>query len=131
MSNNDNKDVKEKEVDEGQRKDEETKEESNSKEVEVDNEQLMGILAYLGILVIIPLVAAKDSDFVMYHVNQGLILLIAWVILGAFNIIPLLGQLIWFFGSIVLFVFVILGIINVTKEKRKPLPVIGKFKLLK
>ena len=32
-----------------------------------DNDKLMGVLAYLGILVLVPLLAAKDSKFAQYH----------------------------------------------------------------
>jgi uncharacterized membrane protein len=102
--------------------------ENNSKNV--DNSRAMAILSYIGILVIIPILVAKDSKFVMYHANQGLILLIAWIILTAVNIIPILGQIIWFLGSIVLLVFMVMGILNAAKEKQKPLPIIGGFKLL-
>ena len=96
----------------------------------VDNEKLMGILAYIGILFIVPLLAAKDSDFAMYHTNQGIVLFIAWVIVGAVNIIPILGQIVWFLGSIFLAVLMIMGIVNAAKMKKKPLPLIGGFKIL-
>jgi uncharacterized membrane protein len=101
-----------------------------NKSKNVDNSRAMAILSYIGILVIIPILVAKDSKFVMYHANQGLILLIAWIILTAVNIIPILGQIIWFLGSIVLLVFMVMGILNAAKEKQKPLPIIGGFKLL-
>ena len=48
----------------------------------VDNDKLMGILSYIGILVLIPLLATSNrSSFLSYHVNQGLNLLIVWIIL--------------------------------------------------
>ena len=43
--------------------------------------KVMGILAYLSWLVIVPLLAAKESPFARYHTNQGLVLAIveiAW-----------------------------------------------------
>ena len=46
-----------------------------------DNDKLMGVLAYLGILVLIPLLAAKDSKFAQFHAKQGLTLFIGEVIL--------------------------------------------------
>ena len=33
----------------------------------------MAILAYFGILVLIPILAAKDSKFARFHANQGLL----------------------------------------------------------
>lgn len=48
--------------------------------------KVMGILAYLSWLVIVPWIAAKESPFARYHTNQGLVLAIveiAWWILSA------------------------------------------------
>lgn len=46
---------------------------------DVQNNKAMGILSYLGILVLIPILAAKDSPFARYHANQGLVLLLCEV----------------------------------------------------
>jgi|AntRauTorckE6833_2_1112554.scaffolds.fasta_scaffold09266_3 uncharacterized membrane protein len=102
-----------------------------SGDTQIDNNTAMGILCYLGILVIIPIITAKDSKFVMYHANQGLVLLIAAVILSAISMIPFLGWLIGFFGWITVVIFAVMGIINVTNDEKKPLPLIGGIKLLK
>ncbi|MEX2369334.1 MAG: hypothetical protein WD552_03015 [Candidatus Paceibacterota bacterium] len=95
------------------------------------NDQAMGIISYLGILVIIPIIIAKDSEFAMYHANQGLILLIAEIILFGIGMIPLLGWLIAGIGWIVAVIFTILGIINAAGGKKKPLPLIGGYQVLK
>lgn len=105
-------------------------ESSSNSSVGSDNNQGMAILSYLGILVIIPIIVAKDSKFVMYHANQGLILLIAEVILVAIGMIPVLGWIISGIGWIVAAVFIILGIINAAGGKKKPLPLIGGYKIL-
>ncbi|MEX2515164.1 MAG: hypothetical protein WD335_03475 [Candidatus Paceibacterota bacterium] len=97
---------------------------------QIDNKTAMGILCYLGILVIIPIVLAKDSKFVMYHANQGLVLLIAAVIVSVVAPIPIIGWAIGFFGWIAVVILAIMGIINVTNEKKKPLPLIGGIKLI-
>ncbi|MGE5416991.1 MAG: DUF4870 domain-containing protein [Acidobacteriota bacterium] len=98
---------------------------------DAEQNMVMGVLAY--VLFLIPLLAAKESKFAMYHANQGLnlfIFSIAVMILGTF--IPLLG---WFLilpiGSLACFVFFILGIVNAVKKEMKPLPLIGKFEILK
>ena len=44
---------------------------------DIDKNKVMGVLAYLGLLVLVPLLAAKDSKFARFHSNQGLVLLIA------------------------------------------------------
>ena len=107
------------------------------------NDTIMGVLSYLGILVIIPILAAKDSQFARFHASQGLTLLLCsvvysiatWVItiiLGfvsltvAAVVSGLLGLL-----SIAFFVLAILGIINAVQGNEKELPFIGQFKILK
>ena len=45
---------------------------------DIEENKFMAILAYFGILVIIPILAAKDSKFARFHSNQGLILCILW-----------------------------------------------------
>ena len=93
----------------------------------------MGILAYLGVLVLIPLFAAKDSKFTRYHTNQGLILFVAYLILGVLSAIFSKGILSAIFGicDIILFVFTIIGIIHVCKGECTELPWIGKYRILK
>ena len=44
----------------------------------------MAVLAYFGILVLIPILAAKESKFARFHANQGLILLITGVAYSIF-----------------------------------------------
>lgn len=98
----------------------------------------MGILSYIGILFIVPLIAAKDSKFAMFHANQGLVIFIATIILsfasGIISSLPYIG----FIGSIisslvgvVAFIYEILGIVSAAKGEMKELPYIGKIKIIK
>ncbi len=84
----------------------------------------MAILAYIGILVLIPfLTDAKNDPFVKFHIKQGLVLLIFWVLGSVFFWIPFIGWLLWL-GVIVL---MIMGIMNASNGQQKELPVIGQF----
>jgi uncharacterized membrane protein len=110
-----------------------TAQESNqqSDPADVEKNKAMGILAY--IIFFIPLLAAKDSKFAMFHANQGLVLFLAAVAVNIVgSIIPVLG---WFFiltlGNLFIFVLFILGIINAAKGEMKPLPLIGGIRILK
>jgi uncharacterized membrane protein len=110
---------------------------------DAENNKGMAIIAYIGILCFVPLLTGdhKKSPFVMYHTNQGVVLFISaaaiWIaslILGAilglmhlWAIIPLFSTLVWL-GILAL---VILGIVNAVNGKMKPLPVIGKFTIIK
>ena len=49
---------------------------------DVSSNRAMGILAYIGVLVLVPLFAAKDSPFARFHCNQGIVLAITEVVLG-------------------------------------------------
>lgn len=87
----------------------------------------MAILAYIGPLVIVSYVAAKEDPFVKFHIKQGLVLLVieagVWV----------LGMMMWRFWPVLsivnfaTFVLSIIGIINAMKGKEEELPVVGKF----
>ncbi len=89
-----------------------------------DERTLMAILCYLGILVLIPLLTSHKKDpFVKFHIKQGLVFLIAGVIVGAISWFPVFG---WAAG-ILLFILFIIGIVNAATGKQKELPIIGQF----
>ena len=112
---------------------------------DVEKNKVMAILAYLGILVLVPLLAAKESPFARYHTNQGLLLciisVVLWLILFVGGIV--LGAVTGGIGSCVtcavglpificVLVLAIMGIINAVNGKMQPLPVIGTlFTILK
>jgi len=86
---------------------------------------LMAILAYIGPLILVSFLLAKDDPFVKFHIKQGLLLLIgevaAWM----------LGMMFWplFFlvqiANIFFLVLAIVGIIRAARGEMKPLPLIG------
>lgn len=107
-------------------------------EQDINNNKIYAILAYLGILVLVPIFAAKESKFARFHANQGLVLLICAVVvevaLSILSLIPYVGivfSILSWIVSVVIFIFCILGIVNAAQGKAKELPIIGKFKLLK
>ncbi len=96
---------------------------------DVEKNKTMAILAYF--IFFLPLVTdAKDSPFAKFHANQSLVLLIGFFVLTFINIIPILGQIIWLVGSIAVFVFWIMGIMNASSGKMKELPLIGGIHML-
>ena len=104
---------------------------------DIQQNRVMGVLSYLGILVLIPLFAAKESPFARFHCNQGIVLALGEVILSIaakiLGKLPLIGwvfKLVGWFGGIALFVFAILGIINAINGKAKELPLIGGIRIL-
>ncbi len=103
---------------------------------EEDVLNVMGILAYLGILVLIPLLVEKDDAFVRYHTKQGLVLAagsLAWFVI---TMVPIFGWMLFIFTPFVMLAIIIMsiiGIVHVVKKEMKPLPLIGglanKFKI--
>ncbi len=91
------------------------------------DKNMIAILSYIGILFLIPLLAAKDSPFAQYHAKQGLVLFITGIISSVIMAVPFLGWVIAPILWIILMVLGIIGIVNVVKGKQAPLPIIGKF----
>lgn len=92
-----------------------------------EDKNLVAILSYIGILFLVPLLAAKDSPFAQFHAKQGLVLFIAEIATMLIAWIPIIGWLIGFIAWIIWLVLSITGIINVLSGKQTPLPIIGKF----
>jgi uncharacterized membrane protein len=121
---------------------------------EAQSGKTMSILAY--ILFFIPLLAGehKKNGFVKYHTNQGTVLFlfcVAWGILygiltailtallfspatwytgvgfGAWGIITTILGLLWLIPAILC----VVGIVHAVKVEMKPLPLIGRFRIIK
>lgn len=99
----------------------------------------MSVLAYIGFLFLVPLLACPNSKFARYHTNQGLVLFLLefalGVVTGILVIIPIagliIGGLLSAVGGIFTLVLMIMGIINAAQGQAKELPLIGKITLLK
>ena len=75
-----------------------------------DQDKIMLVLSYLGILSLIPLLTVKDSDYVKWHAKQGLVFTvgggIAFTILATIlGMIPIVGAIIGCVGSLSFFGF--------------------------
>lgn len=109
---------------------------------DVQQNKVFGILAYLGLLFLVPLLAAKDSQYARFHTNQGIVLFILDAILGicltvvsavlvfvpfiGWILIPLISAAI----GILILVFTIIGIVNACSGEPKKLPIIGNITIL-
>ncbi|MFI5144329.1 MAG: DUF4870 domain-containing protein [Ignavibacteria bacterium] len=106
-------------------------------EAEIQDGKMMAILAY--IIFLVPLLAARDKKFAMFHTEQALVLLIAYIVIYIGFIIltiilravstalscgiSILSILIW----VGFLVFWIMGLINAAQGKLKELPFIGAY----
>ncbi len=109
---------------------------------DIQNNKTMGILSYIGLLVLVPIFAAKDSKFARFHANQGLVLVIAQAIVttvlsilaAILAHIPFIGWLLALLIRLVIpvvYIPSIIGIINAAKGQAKELPIIGGIRILK
>lgn len=107
---------------------------------DAEDNKVMGIIAYLGILCLVPLFAAKESEFAQFHAKQGFTLFLAEIVGSiVFNILGaalpwqlsfitgLLSAVVW----IGMLVFSIMGIVSAINGEMKELPIIGNIKILK
>ena len=109
---------------------------------DIEQNKVMALLAYLGLLFLVPMFAAPNSKYARYHANQGLVLSLAAVAFGIVYVILvfLLLAISWrltFLTSILGLLWIaypvlaVIGIINALNGKAKELPFIGKIKILK
>jgi uncharacterized membrane protein len=111
---------------------------------DAEKNKIFGIIAYLGILCLVPIFAVKNSPFAKYHANQGLVLFLGEIVIaiglavidGIFGFVlpsSVLGVMTFIFSLIWLapLALTVLGIINAAGGKCVPLPVIGGVKILK
>lgn len=118
----------------------------NSNQNDQSNTILFSILSYIGILWLIPLLVEKNDKVVRFHVNQGIVLFIfdiigsiagsiaVGILSAIFVFIPVisfLGVVIASLFGILCFILMIIGIVNAANKSEKPLPIIGKFQVLK
>ncbi|PIZ56091.1 hypothetical protein COY23_03555 [bacterium (Candidatus Torokbacteria) CG_4_10_14_0_2_um_filter_35_8] len=96
-------------------------------EKDIAENKLWAVLGYLGILCLIPLLAKKDSPFAQFHAKQGLVYMIAGLILGFVSWIPILGWIVGAIGGLVMFVLWIMAIIKVLSGQYWEMPIIGQF----
>lgn len=115
---------------------------------DINDNKMLCILAYIGILFFIPLVAKPNSKYCRFHANQGLVLFIASTALSIARMIisAILGVIadIVFFGvifnivsalltiavGVASLVFMVMGIINTVNGEIKELPFIGQYHLI-
>ncbi len=108
---------------------------------DIQENKVIALLSYLGILFLVPLLAKKDSPFAQFHAKQGLVLFVVFIlfiIMCAIIIVlawmPYIG---WIFGTIFMvipplgglffLIMPILGIVNCVNGNANKMPLIGQF----
>ncbi len=103
--------------------------------------KVMAVLSYIGILVLIPLLAGnKNSEYLRHHINQGLVIWIGSILADILSEGTVLGFVLfssfWPFElaggilGLVFFILMIVGIVDACRGAGRKLPVVGAFKIL-
>lgn len=94
-------------------------------EAKKETNTVLAILAYIGPLILVSYLLAKDDPFVKFHIKQGLLLVIGEVAVW------MLMMVLWIFfpilqlANVFLFVLAVVGIIRAAQGQMKELPLIG------
>ena len=101
---------------------------------DVAQNKTMAIIAY--ILFFMPIITGDywESPFVKFHTNQGTVLFLACavaMVVSSIFMAAAIRIILIPLCSIAVFALCIMGIINAVNGKMKPLPIIGKFTIIK
>lgn len=95
---------------------------------DIEKNKGMAVLGYIGILCLIPLLAAKESKFAQFHAKQGLVLFLFEILVGILYAIPGVNVVMFFIGwilYILILILAIMGIVNALQGKYWKMPVFG------
>ncbi|MEX1997308.1 MAG: hypothetical protein WEA04_01350 [Candidatus Andersenbacteria bacterium] len=88
----------------------------------VDDDKLYAVLAYLTVLVVVPLLLKRNDPFVAWHARQGLVVLLGLIlslVIAAW--IPRLGN----FLFLVLLAANVIALVQVLLGRRWKIPLLG------
>lgn len=113
----------------------------------------IAVLSYLSILALIPYFNKKNNAFIKFHAKEGMNLLLVWIaylILLRLSYFIKITKRIWFFDTaavriytpmwviipmwilgILILIINIIGIVNVLRNKKEELPIVGKLNIIK
>lgn len=87
------------------------------------------IVAYITILGWLAAYVAGEKEEAKFHLNQGLVINLTFLILAVLTRIPLVG-IVAALLQIVVFVFWVMGLVYAIKEQENEVPLLGCIKLL-
>lgn len=114
-------------------------------ELDIEDNKGFALMAYLGLLILVPVFGAHESRYARFHVSQGLNLLLSFLLFSAAMAV-MLALLSWIpmFQNVFTAVFDIAealagliclwlmgrGIIDANKGRARELPIVGGFRIL-
>lgn len=94
---------------------------------EVKEGKIYGVIAYLWILCLIPLLLKKENKFALFHGKQGLVLFIFEIALWVISVIPIIGWAVGFLGTILCAIMSLAGIIQALMGNYWKMPLLGDY----
>lgn len=88
---------------------------------------VIAYLTFIGLIIALVLNNDKKYEFANFHIKQSLGLVLISIGLFIIGMIPVLGWIISFIGSVFLLILWIFGLINAINYQSKPVPVLGDY----
>jgi len=86
---------------------------------------VLSAFSYVGILCLVPLLVNKDDPYIIFHARQGLVLWM-WSVLAMLGLhIPVVGEWLFGFSAMVIFLLSLGGLISVAFRRAWRLPLIS------
>ena len=90
-----------------------------------------GWVAYLTFIGLIIAFCAGDREGAKFHLNQALVITLAFIAGSIVSCIPFIGWIVGSLWNIFVFVCWILGLIAAINQEEKEVPLLGQIKILK
>ncbi|SEA34816.1 DUF4870 domain-containing protein [Psychroflexus halocasei] len=87
---------------------------------------IISYITLIGLIIAFVMNNDKKADFSTYHIKQALGIGLTGLALGVVGMIPILGWIASFLGTIALIYLWIMGLVNAVNAKKKPVPWLGK-----
>lgn len=84
---------------------------------------VMAALSYVGIFFLVPMLFAKKTPFIRFHLRQGITIFVCGVVVSLVMWLPVIG---WLLG-VALFILAVTGILQALAGEARPLPLVGKY----
>lgn len=95
------------------------------------DKKVTGIVAYLTIIGWVIALVAGDKEGAKFHINQSLVLMLAGLIAGVFDIIPFIGGIISGILGFIIFVATVYAFVYACMDQEKEVPLLGSIVIFK
>lgn len=92
---------------------------------EEKNIAIISYITLIGLIIAFVMNNGKKAAFPTYHIKQSIGLAVTGLAIGIVGMVPILGWLVSFLGSVGLLYLWIMGLMNANNGKEKPVPWLG------